>query len=902
MKNYVDAEKLQEYTTKLVAKLKEIFPGPAQAASTVAEMTDESKVYVYTGSETGYTAGNWYYWDGTAWTSGGVYNAVQIETDTTLTETGEAADAKATGDAIAAAKAAVLADLAPAYSTSATYAVGAYVVYNGGLYRCITAISTAEAWTAAHWTAVDLANDVGASLADLKSAIALSDGNPLSYSIAGTGHVIKYADGTVSSEELANFSWTDYVDVSDFAYIAYKRTKHTIASPIVGMAFYDASKTYISGVQAAKNQSSIGYETDLYRVSVPETAVYARFSTYADTETYGSFAVTGDPKIYDQIKSIESALDPLLIDTYNKLDVNALTPNKYEPTGTGAPANYNGWSLSDYIPITSNDNYYFVIKNADNDNYSNVTGSNLYVGYYNAGKTKIAGAVGSPIHNSDTGLAYVRVSAPTDYFSRYAMVVDAATRSNISTIADYEEFGKKTIPVAEEISAIKSRLSDAEADIDEIQQVIGGGAKAIDADVTAVMEKIPDYYTDYLPAPPTSFDDDSYLESKIKQIPDGYSIIHISDVHCDHGTDYNAWHSIDLMNYVRKRANIGKVLFSGDILNVIQNTYDSEGHVLTPSKYTAKKELAKFLYGCRRVFRDDFYAAVGDHDANLAGSFDTDYKTEAYAGQYVPYGVVEPLFFGDLKNRHNAIEYYQDKLDAIHDRGTDPISDDDYNELTAFFKTVFYIDDPQNKIRWITMDCGKSAAPYGAVYNVFGITSTEIFRIQYEWLNNVLLNTPAGYNIILHSHKASFNSGSMRGAIKMLNALKNKTSCNPDYTTAGSAELEAWWAYNTSYNYATAPDIGWTLSIAGHTHEDDIYVKGGGYDFSKYAGATLTDSSTPCVEINCDAYSTMVGHTTEMEYGTITEQCFDVMTFVDDGIVMTRFGAGNDRRIYIDRS
>lgn len=181
MKNYVDAEKLQEYTTKLVAKLKEIFPGPAQAASTVAEMTDESKVYVYTGSETGYTAGNWYYWDGTAWTSGGVYNAVQIETDTTLSESGEAADAKATGDAIAAAKAAVLADLAPAYSTSATYAVGAYVVYNGGLYRCITAISTAEAWTAAHWTAVDLANDVGASLADLKSAIKIDDGNLSQY-------------------------------------------------------------------------------------------------------------------------------------------------------------------------------------------------------------------------------------------------------------------------------------------------------------------------------------------------------------------------------------------------------------------------------------------------------------------------------------------------------------------------------------------------------------------------------------------------------------------------------------------------------------------------------------------------------------------------------------------------
>lgn len=49
---------------------------------------------------------------------------------------------------------------APAYSSSATYAVGDYVFYNGALYRCTTAITTAESWTAAHWTAVVLGNDV----------------------------------------------------------------------------------------------------------------------------------------------------------------------------------------------------------------------------------------------------------------------------------------------------------------------------------------------------------------------------------------------------------------------------------------------------------------------------------------------------------------------------------------------------------------------------------------------------------------------------------------------------------------------------------------------------------------------------------------------------------------------
>lgn len=74
--------------------------GSPLVASTVAGMTDHEKVYVYVGSETGYTSGNWYYWDGSAWTSGGVYNSVAVQTDTTLTLSGVAADSKKVGDEI----------------------------------------------------------------------------------------------------------------------------------------------------------------------------------------------------------------------------------------------------------------------------------------------------------------------------------------------------------------------------------------------------------------------------------------------------------------------------------------------------------------------------------------------------------------------------------------------------------------------------------------------------------------------------------------------------------------------------------------------------------------------------------------------------------------------------------
>lgn len=68
--------------------------GTPPTASSTSEMDpDESTVYINT------TDGNWYYWNGSAWTSGGVYGGAV--TDTTLSISGAAADAKAVGEALA---------------------------------------------------------------------------------------------------------------------------------------------------------------------------------------------------------------------------------------------------------------------------------------------------------------------------------------------------------------------------------------------------------------------------------------------------------------------------------------------------------------------------------------------------------------------------------------------------------------------------------------------------------------------------------------------------------------------------------------------------------------------------------------------------------------------------------
>ena len=61
--------------------------------------------------------------------------------------------------------------IADAYDPTSTYALGDVVVYDHKLYQCISAISTAEAWTAAHWqqVQVDVNNVVAVSATGVQS-------------------------------------------------------------------------------------------------------------------------------------------------------------------------------------------------------------------------------------------------------------------------------------------------------------------------------------------------------------------------------------------------------------------------------------------------------------------------------------------------------------------------------------------------------------------------------------------------------------------------------------------------------------------------------------------------------------------------------------------------------------
>ena len=98
--------------------------------------------------------------------------------------------------------------------------------------------------------------------------------NGIEYTIE-TGGYINGTNGNIVASE--NLSYTSYIDVSTATKIRYTRTTHAINNPSVGIAFYDESKTFVSGVVGVGNclEQHMNALTD---VPVPDNAKYVRLS------------------------------------------------------------------------------------------------------------------------------------------------------------------------------------------------------------------------------------------------------------------------------------------------------------------------------------------------------------------------------------------------------------------------------------------------------------------------------------------------------------------------------------------------------------------------------------------------------------------------------------------------
>ena len=78
----------------------------------------------------------------------------------------------------------VRANVAANYDSSETYAVGDYCLHDGSLYKCSTAISSPEAWTAGHWTQIKITGELSALNGKITTFESNSMPNNLPYGIS----------------------------------------------------------------------------------------------------------------------------------------------------------------------------------------------------------------------------------------------------------------------------------------------------------------------------------------------------------------------------------------------------------------------------------------------------------------------------------------------------------------------------------------------------------------------------------------------------------------------------------------------------------------------------------------------------------------------------------------------
>ena len=229
---------------------------------------------------------------------------------------------------------------------------------------------------------------------------------------------IRYDTGTVISNQ--TYRATKYIDISKYQTITYKRTGTTASSTKAGMAFYNAEKVYISGIMSLVQQESNGYSENLYSANIPDNAVYARFTTFEDTDVYGNF------ELYGYTKLAEGAKNGIKLNADNAYDLNNIYTDKLIDEKTGNTSNNSLWWSTGYIKIDKDAIGYFCDTESRIAEYIDTS----YTTFLNCVTNRYAN-VFAPQSEAN----YIRVSFPTGTSPAFVPLYDRKTYSIGNTVS-----------------------------------------------------------------------------------------------------------------------------------------------------------------------------------------------------------------------------------------------------------------------------------------------------------------------------------------------------------------------------------------------------------------------------------------------------------------------------------
>ena len=242
--------------------------------------------------------------------------------------------------------------LAPNYDATSTYAVGAHVIYSGGYYECISAITTAEAWTAAHWRQLT----VGGEASSLKSAIDQLGVEFYNLFDPDNIHDGKYLDGNGVLSSNATYATTKFIDISDYESVAFSFTNWG--------AWYSTDNE--SGFISPLNSSEMNSLSSDKSATVPTNAKYLRVTVQKSNIDKVQIGRIADRNNYvghkryllpdvdvksDQIRGVEYLEENLGYSKYNLFDKNNVNDGKYLD-GNGALSTNASYVTSVFLDIS----------------------------------------------------------------------------------------------------------------------------------------------------------------------------------------------------------------------------------------------------------------------------------------------------------------------------------------------------------------------------------------------------------------------------------------------------------------------------------------------------------------------------------------------------------------------
>ena len=234
--------------------------------------------------------------------------------------------------------------IASKYDHTKTYVVGDYVLHLEKLYRCITAIETAEEFDAEKWTQVLLADEVQIANANIALKANASD----VYTKSDTYNKTE-VNNALESKADANTTYSKTEVDNALATKADTATTYTKTEVDTALANKADKTTTYTKTEVDTALSGKADKSDTYTKTEVDTALSAKANSddvYAKTDTYSKTEI--DTNIYTKSE------------TYNKTEVDGIISNLPAPMIFKGTLGVNGTITT--LPTASSDNEGFTYK------------------------------------------------------------------------------------------------------------------------------------------------------------------------------------------------------------------------------------------------------------------------------------------------------------------------------------------------------------------------------------------------------------------------------------------------------------------------------------------------------------------------------------------------------------